>query len=299
MNWKKAAIFFCLALIASCGGSQQTPRTSPPGKTLVLGLAPERNLFRQVRRYEPIAEYLSRKTGIRIELRIFSRYEEVIDRFRSEGLDGGFFGSYSYVLAHKRWGIEPVARPVDLRGEASYRGFLFVRKGSGIRDVRGMRGKRLALVDNATTAGYLFPYAWFRRHGVAEPGAYLGEIYYAGTHEDAIRDVLDGAADVGAAKSTVFDAMVRENPGIAGNLLVIAGSEEVPETTLALDGRIDRSSAEKIRNAILAMHEDPEGEAILREFGAQRFIRTEDAEYRNVYGYAERSGAVGGFAAGR
>lgn len=37
-----------------------------------------------------------------------------------------------------------------------------VRKDSGIAGVAGMRGKRMAFVDRAATAGYVFPPAWLR-----------------------------------------------------------------------------------------------------------------------------------------
>ena len=33
-------------------------------KTLLIGLIPERNIFEQLERYEPLAEYLSEKTGV-------------------------------------------------------------------------------------------------------------------------------------------------------------------------------------------------------------------------------------------
>jgi ABC-type phosphate/phosphonate transport system substrate-binding protein len=35
------------------------------------------------------------------------------------------------------------------------------------------------------------------------------------------------------------------------------------------------------------MHEDPEGKALLKRFGAQRFIETKDSDYQPVYRYAQ------------
>ncbi len=299
MGWKQAVSGLCLVLLAACSGQGSQPQAVRKGKPLLLGLVPERDIFRQVRRYEPVVGFLSRKTGIPIEIRVYPQYEALVTRYREDGLGGGFFGSYLYVVAHRRLGVEAVARPLDRRGESTYRGLIFVRKGSGIRDIAGLKGKRFAFVDNATTAGYLFPMVWFREHGIPEPRSWLGEVYFAGTHEDAIRDVVDGAADAGAAKTTVFDTMTREDPGLARGLVILARSEEVPEITLALDGGLDASVVERIRKAMLTMHEDPEGKEILASFGAQRFIPTSNGDFGHVTAYAGRLGAIDGSRARR
>jgi ABC-type phosphate/phosphonate transport system substrate-binding protein len=35
------------------------------------------------------------------------------------------------------------------------------------------------------------------------------------------------------------------------------------------------------------MHEDPEGKVLLKVFGAQRFIETNESDYQPVYRYAQ------------
>ena len=39
-------------------------------KTLVVGLIPEQNIFRQTERYQPIADYLSSNTGVKVQLTV-------------------------------------------------------------------------------------------------------------------------------------------------------------------------------------------------------------------------------------
>jgi phosphonate transport system substrate-binding protein len=60
----------------------------------------------------------------------------------------------------------PLARPVNNDGTSTYFGYIFVRKDSNIKETADMKGKTLALVERATTAGYVFPLAWFKLQGV-------------------------------------------------------------------------------------------------------------------------------------
>jgi phosphonate transport system substrate-binding protein len=238
-------------------------------------------------RYEPLAEYLSRETGTRITLKILPRYGNIVDNFQSSKMDGAFFGSFTYTLAHAKLGVEVLARPVALDNASTYHGLLFVRGDSRIRTARDMKGKRFAFVDKATTAGYLLPLEYFHDYGISDYRHYLKEAYFTGTHEDAIYDVLNGKADIGAAKNTVFRRLASENPRILKELVVLQKSPEVPENALALRKDIDVSVRDLLKKSLLAMHLDPDGKRVLERFGALRFIETTDQEYGVVRKYAE------------
>jgi phosphonate transport system substrate-binding protein len=254
---------------------------------LLIGLIPEQNLFRQRERYEPLGEYLSRKTGTKVTFKVLPRYGNIVDLFKSSGLDGAFFGSFSYVLAHAKTGAEVLARPVDQDNTSTYHGLIFVRKDSRIRSVRDMKGKRFAFVDRATTAGYLLPLHYFHDNGISDYRHYLKEAYFTGTHQDAIYDVLNRKADIGAAKNTVFQRLAKADPRIMEELVVLERSLGVPENALALRKDIDASVRDLLKDALLKMNLDPDGKKVLERFGALKFIETTDKDYGVVRKYAE------------
>ncbi len=277
----------CLALLAGCsdkGNAPALPRASQ--RPLVVGLIPERNIFKQIERYQPLANYLRAKTGIEVRLKVLSRYGNIVDNFKSAGLDGAFFGSFTYALAHARLGLTVLARPEDANGTSTYYGLVFVRKDSGIRTAAAMRGKRFAFVDKATTAGYLLPLEYFRNNGIADYKSYFLEAYFAGTHEDAIYDVLNRKADVGAAKNTVYQRLANADGRIARDLQILARSPEVPENGLAVRGDLEETAKNALRTALIDMDKDPSGRTVLEAFGARRFIATSDRDYQPVLDYA-------------
>jgi phosphonate transport system substrate-binding protein len=153
-----------------------------------------------------------------------------------------------------------------------------------------MKGKRFAFVAKATMAGYLLPLEYFHEHGITEYRAFLKETYFAGTHEDVILDVLNGKADIGAAKNTVFQRMAKADPRVGKELAVLARSPDVPENALALRKDIDPSLRSLLKETLLKMHLDPAGKTVLEQFGARRFIETTNQEYSVVVKYAETIG---------
>jgi len=285
-----AIICFCALLAPGCSKESSGPvEPAPQRQTLLIGLVPEQSMFKQVERYEPLARYLSLRMGADVKLIILPRYEQILNSFTVHQVDAAFFGSFTFVLAHAKLGVQVIARPVGLDGKSTYHGLLFVRKDSGIRSVRDMKGKRFAFVDRDTTAGYLLPLAYFKKAGVNYK-TYLKESYFAGTHEDAIHDVLDRKADIGAAKNTEFERLATADSRIKAELVVLARSPEVPENSLAVRNDLEPSLKEKLSEALLTMHENQIGARILQNFGALRFIETTDSDFRPVYDYAQEIG---------
>ncbi|RJQ40959.1 MAG: phosphate/phosphite/phosphonate ABC transporter substrate-binding protein [Nitrospiraceae bacterium] len=256
---------------------------------LTIGLIPEQNVFKQAERYKLLGEYIEKKAGIKIKFTILPRYGNIIDRFKADKMDGAFFGSFTGAMAIETSGVEPIARPVNLDGTSTYKGYIFVKKDSGIKNTADMKGKRLVLVEKATTAGYIFPMAYFKRHGI-NIDAYFKEHYFAGTHDAAINAVLEGKADVGCAKHSMFDRMARNDPGIKNKLAIIAESPEVPSNGLCVRKNLNAEIKKRLKDVLLGMDKDAEGKETLKKFEAIKFVPTTKEDYRPVFDIVKSAG---------
>ncbi len=290
MNKILISVFLCMAIVMGCTETETEPEPKGEETTLLLGLIPEHNIFKQLELYEPFADYLSKKMGVKIKLKVLTRYGNIIDNFVSAGFDAAFFGSFTFTLAHAKLGIEPIARPEDIRGISTYYGMIFVRKDSDIKSVRDMKGKSFAFVDRATTAGYLLPLAFFKEHGIKDYKTFLKETYFTGTHEDAFYDVLNKKVDIGAAKNTVYDRLAAADSRVKNELVILKRSPDVPRNGLAVRKDLDDSIKNKLKETLLNMHSDPDGIKVLKNFGAQRFIETTVDDYAGVYRYTQEIG---------
>ena len=284
------AVYLCMAIITASSATQAKTEKTTKQKPFIIGLLPERNIFEQLDRYQPLADYLSKKMELPIELKVLTRYGNIVDNFVTANMDAAFFGSFTYTLAHSKLGVEAIARPENIHGESTYYGLIFVRRDSGILSSADMRGKRFVFVDKATTAGYLLPLAYFRKHGIKDYRTFLKEAYFSGTHEDAIYDVLNKKADIGAAKNTMFYGLAAKDSRIIEKLMILERSPDVPENGLAVRKDLDDAIKHKLKVTLLNIHTDPEGINVLKKFGAKRFIETSNGDYINVYKYAQEIG---------
>jgi phosphonate transport system substrate-binding protein len=256
----------------------------------LLGLIPEENIFRQVRKHRPLAEYLSDKLGVRVRFTILSRYPHIIRRFASRELDGAFFGIFTAVLAQEFLGVEPLARPMNLDGGTTAKSYIFTRKDTGIRSVSGMKGRKAAFVDEYTATGFVYSLVYLREQGVKDPGNYFGEHYFTGSHDTTVYAVLAGRAEVGTVKGRVLDKLSLKDPVLKDEITVLSKSMELPDNTLCVRGDLPPEFKEKLRKTLLSMHEDPEGKKVLKEMEAQRFVPAEKKDFVPVRELAAKAG---------
>ena len=287
MRWMVLFLFFLIPV--GCNRQEQPASGSIPAqgsRTLKIGLVPEQDIFAQKKHYEPLLSQLGKELGVALEIKMLPRYGDIVENFHKLDLDGAFFGSFTGALAIEKLGVEPLARPRYLDGASTYYGLIFVRKGSGIHTAEDMRDKRLVLVDRATTAGYLLPLAYFKALGIADYKSWFKESYFSGNHEDAIREVLAGYADIGAAKSTVFYRLAKTDHRLLRELEILAISPHVPANGLAVRHDLADDLKEGLKQHLLTMHRKEAGRSILAEMQIEKFIETTARDYRPVLDYA-------------
>ncbi len=249
---------------------------------LIIALVPEKNIVEQKERYRHIAEYLSGKMNVIVRINPVYDYGLMSDVFLDDAADMAFFGSFGYVLAHARAGVEVIARPVWRDGSSTYSGLLLTRKYSGIKTVDDMKGKSVALVHRATTAGYIFPLVYFKEHGIMGIEGiedYFSGVYFAGSHDAAAWSVYTGEVDVGFCKNHVYDSLCEKFPDFRENMVVLAESFEVPSNGLAVKKDMDPAVKNRLKELLVDLDKTEEGKKILKKFGAIKFIETKNEDY--------------------
>jgi len=280
------SIFLVLVLVAARAASASPPQRGE----IVIGLIPEINIFQQMERFKPLSKYLSEQTGKTVRITVLTRYGNIIENFENHRLDGAFFGSFTGALAIQKLGVVPLARPINLNGRSTYAGLIFVRRNSGIKNAAAMRGKRFAFVERATSAGYIFPLAYLHAQGVKDVDAFLGESYFAGSHDASIYAVLQGKANIGAAKDSVYDWVQNKEPRVDKELLILARSEEFPSNGLGVRKDMDASLKAKLKLALLHLQDSPQGLKVLEALRFKRFIETKVEDYQPVFDAAAKAG---------
>ena len=277
----------------TANGSPVGPAADPTTRPLRIALIPERDIFAQRRRYVALTDHLAERLDRPIEVVTLNTYAAVLTEFRQHQIDAAFLGSMVAVLAHERLGARVLVKPEHPDGVSTYRGVVFVREDSPIRDVESLAGRSVAMV-RTTTAGNLFPVYVFADHAMLD-GENRPRFRWVGTHDDVVSEVVSRRVDAGAAKDLRIDDYLQSHPDV--KLRRLAVSNPVPENALLVAAHMPAEVAERFEQALLRMHETAEGEAALHAFGARRFLPCRMGEYAAVYEMvdplAEHWGQVG------
>jgi phosphonate transport system substrate-binding protein len=251
-------------------------------KTLLIGLIPEQNIFRQFQRFLPLTEYLSKRIDREVKLTILSRYGDIIDRFSSRNMDGAFFGVLTGYLAIKKMDVEPSVVPIELDGSSETFGYIIVRRDSRIETVNDMKGKVIAFVDRATVRGYLFPIVYFKRHGIEDIKAFFKEFYFTGSNDASVYAVVDGRADIGCVKANIYEAILTRDPTLTKELKIIASSPLMPLSVLCLKKSLPEDLKSRITEILLNMKNDEEGKKVLKRMELKGFRRASMDDFKIV-----------------
>jgi phosphate/phosphite/phosphonate ABC transporter binding protein len=238
----------------------------------VGGMSPVEELTR----FAPLADYLTKKIGKKVQLRAVSDYEGAI-RDMSRGLTQlCFITPITYIEANKKHGAEVLAKALT-DGKATYHSSIIVKSDSNINSLEDIKGHTFAFGDPHSLSSYIAP-----RKMLLDAGIDLKDLLYydyLGPHEAVLKAVLDGKFDAGGVTESVANKY--KDKGIR----VIKFSDELPGFSICASKALSEKDKSSIRAALSALSDAThEGATILgaiyKKYTA--FEEASDSEYTNV-----------------
>jgi phosphonate transport system substrate-binding protein len=220
-----------LAAGCSSGADRGVGANGVP-ETLRVGLIPNISPDAQRAKYQPFAEYLGQRLGVRVELFVAADYAGVVAALVSNRIDVAYLGGLTYVQAERQVALTPLVTEVDQEtGTPKYTSAIVVRAASPYQDLRRDivgAGKSFAFGDVSSTSGSLYP-----RLMLIDAGARcsaqrvrecppLRQVTFTGGHDATVQAVLSGQVDAGGLELRILHRLERDNKVSAGALRVIA-----------------------------------------------------------------------------
>lgn len=254
-----------------------------------LMLTPSTDAQAIIKDGDVLAQYLYEKTGLHVKVAVPNYYITVVEAFGTDRADMAIMNTFSYLLAHSKYGARAVLRVARRYGELTYRGEFIVRANSGIDSLYQLRGKTIAYVDPSSTSGYIYPKEMLRLRGIVPK-----QEVFANGHNQVVTKVYQGDVDAGAvfysrpdsATGERLDARAKvatEHPDVFDVVKVIALTEEIPNDPVVIRKGLPQDVADRLIAALLQFQETPQGKASLMTIASvEGFTRTNDAEYQDV-----------------
>ena len=108
---------------------------------------------------------------------------------------------------------------------------------------------------------------------------YFGRVVESGAHQRSLRMVVDGEIDASAIDSTVLEAELERHPELVRDIRVVDTLGPSPMPPWVMQKSLPQSLRDELRAALLEMHTDAEGAAILASWRIARFAAAVDADY--------------------
>jgi len=238
--------------------------------------------------YTELAQYLGDQVGRPVELVQRKTYAEVNRLIEENQVDVGFVCTSAYIDGHGAFGMELLAAP-EINGETVYDSKLIVPAASAAASMADLRGKVFAFTDPMSFTGKVYPSYLVRQLG-ADPATFFERTFFTYSHDRAIEAVAAGVADGAAVDSLVLDYALKRDPGLGDRIRVIHRSQPFGIPPVVVSPDLPPKQKLLLREALLTMKDDSQGQTILAGLGIDRFVLIEDNAYAGVRALIQETG---------
>ena len=252
---------------------------------------PEEAATEQVRKFTPLAAYLEKKLGMKVEFTPVSDYPAAVEALVNKKVDLVWFGGFTYVQAQLRSGgkIIPIAQREE---DTKFQSVFIAKTDSGIKTLADMKGKQVSFGSQSSTSGHLMPRSNLLNAGI-NPEKDFKRIAYSGAHDATIASVVSGKVDAAALDITVWRKFVAENKVNTKEVDVFFTTPPFYNYNWAVHADMPADLRNKVQQALLALDPStPEGKEILQLNRATRYIPTSPDNYKGIEAAGRSAGLI-------
>jgi phosphonate transport system substrate-binding protein len=258
---------------------------NPDEPEIRIALAPIMSPEKSLPLYRNLINFIGKTVTMQPVLLQKASYSEVNDLLHYDSCDIGFVCAYPFVLGEREYGLKLLAVP-RINGKITMQSLIIVPTASKAQSLLDLRGKRFASCDTISQTGWIYPALWLLNHG-EKPKEFFADHIICGSHDRALWAVATQFADGAAVQDLVYERMIKEDPSLADKVRIIMASAPCGAAPIVANPRMPAVLREKIRRALITMHESPEGRGILKQMGIERYEVPDASLYDSVRHDAE------------
>ncbi len=236
-----------------------------------------------------LTDYLHKETGYYYRTAVPASFIAVVEAFGTDKADIAGINTFSYIMAHAKYGAEAKLRIVREGNQTSYKGQFITRYDSGIDSLADINGRSMAYVDPSSTSGYILPKALLEKKGIKP-----SETVFAMRHDNVVTMVYQGQVAAGATyyappdpkTGEIMDARMRvekQFPDVAKKIKIIGFTQDIPNDPWVFRKNMPEVMKTKIINALLKFVKTPEGKKALFDiYDVTGLIPTKDSDYNGL-----------------
>ncbi|MCE5041128.1 phosphate/phosphite/phosphonate ABC transporter substrate-binding protein [Mammaliicoccus sciuri] len=297
-----------MILLAACGNGKSSidSKSSSDGdskgdsykpKELTIQFVPSQNADTLEAKAKPLEKLLSKELDIPVKVSVSTNYNTIVEAMKSKKVDVGFLPPTAYTLAHdqkaadvllqaQRYGVNKDGSNND-KLVKSYKSQFVVKKDSGIKSLKDMKGKKIALQDVTSTAGYTYPVAELLKEGINPINDM--KITNVKGHDQAIIALLNGDVDVAVTFQDARNIVKKDQPNVFKDTEIVELTEDIPNDTISVRSDMDDKFRDKLKKAFKDIAKTKEGHKIVSEvYSHEGYVDSKDSEFDIVREYGKK-----------
>jgi phosphonate transport system substrate-binding protein len=274
----------CAAVLAFSAASQAQ-------QVLRVTTIPEEAATEQVRKFTPLAAYLEKKLGMKVEFTPVGDYPAAVEALVNKKVDLVWFGGFTYVQAQLRSGgkIVPIAQREE---DTRFQSVFIAKTDSGIKTLADMKGKQVSFGSQSSTSGHLMPRSNLLNAGI-DPDKDFKRVAYSGAHDATIASVVSGKVDAAALDITVWRKFVADGKVNTKEVDVFFTTPPFYNYNWSVHADMPAELRNRITKALLELDPStPEGKEILQLNRATRYIPTAPDNYKGIEAAGRSAGLI-------
>ena len=280
-------LLLSLSLFCPVGPAGSQPAAQADTEPLTLGMALQTTPAIQYESLNRFAAYLASETGRPFSVKLYDNYYSVVNDFDHDALDVAVVTPLVYALCMDDPDLTYLA--TDIVGDkAVYQALLLGNKSRGIRNIEDLKGKKIGFVDRYSVSGYVLPAAHLRESGLFDQGRPLYEPVFLGSHEKAVRALLNGTVDAIGTFEHIF-AHSKNDFGTGQpvsresfNVLKVF-PEEIPNDALVCRTALGAPTIEALKKALAKFDRGAEkADSPLQAVLATKFVLDQQKPYQTL-----------------
>lgn len=264
-------------------------------KELTVQFVPSQNAGTLEAKAKPLEKLLSKELGIPVKVSVSTNYNTIVEAMKSKKVDVGFLPPTAYTLAHDQKAADLLLQAqrfgVKEDGSASkelvdsYKSEILVKKDSKIKSLKDLKGKKIALQDATSTAGYTFPLAMLKNEAGINATKDMKIVNVKG-HDQAVISLLNGDVDAAAVFNDARNTVKKDQPNVFKDTRILKLTQAIPNDTISVRPDMDKDFQEKLKKAFIDIAKSKEGHKIISEvYSHEGYTETKDSNFDIVREY--------------
>ena len=231
------------------------------------------------------SDYLQQQLQQPVQFLQRRTYYEIMQLLLEGKLDFAWVCGYPYVAQRNR--VRLTAVPL-YQHQPLYQSYLIVPADDlHTRRIGDLAGTVFAFSDPDSNSGYLAPQFQLREQGL-NPAQVFRKTFFTWSHQDVVRAVADGVAQGGAVDGYVWETLARLNPQLTAKTRIAARSPWYGFPPIVSRAEISPALFEAMRQALLNMPANPQGQAVLAQLNLDGFTPGNDTLFDGIAAMAAR-----------